>query len=166
MREIFVWEGGGAGCLQMGRVEIGRRRRNRGGEGRQSGHILTFPDGFTDGTSIGEPSVILTEQSTCHRTDLPFQIPRWFRRQFKRRTVHVAVRAVFLNPSVIPSEKITCQNLHVATRLFFTTDTISSVIQSVTTDGNLSSVVTDWITNRIVSVGNFDLKLPINIFHR
>jgi hypothetical protein len=33
---------------------LGRRRRNRGGEGRQSGHILTFPDGFTDGHSVGE----------------------------------------------------------------------------------------------------------------
>jgi len=26
MREIFVWGGGGAGCLQMGRVEI---RKNK-----------------------------------------------------------------------------------------------------------------------------------------
>jgi hypothetical protein len=34
------------------------------------------------------------------------------------------------------------------------------VIQSVTTNGNCPSVVTDWITDRILSVGNFDLKLP------
>ena len=46
MREIFVWGGGGAGCLQMRRVGIGRRRRNRGGEGRKSVHIL--------GNSVGE----------------------------------------------------------------------------------------------------------------
>jgi len=119
MREIFVWGEGGLVVCRWGELGLGRRRRNRGGEDRQSGHILTFPDGFTDGTSIGEPSVILTEQSTCHRTDLPFQIPRLFRRQFKRRTGHVAVRAVFLNPSVIPSEKITCQNLHVSDPPFF-----------------------------------------------
>jgi len=33
---------------------LGRRRRNTGGDGRQSGHILTFSNGFTDGHSIGE----------------------------------------------------------------------------------------------------------------
>jgi hypothetical protein len=49
-----------------------------------------------------------------------------------------------------------------------------SVIQSVTTDGKFSSVVTDWITDgkvfigfyrlnygQKVTVGNFDLKIPI-----
>ena len=43
--------GGGAGCLQMGRVGIRKKGR---GEGRQIGHILTFPDGFTDGHSVDE----------------------------------------------------------------------------------------------------------------
>jgi len=43
--------GGGAGCLQMGRVGIRKKGR---GEGRQIGHILTFPDGFTNGHSVGE----------------------------------------------------------------------------------------------------------------
>jgi len=33
---------------------LGRRRRNRGGEGRWSGHILTFTDGFTDGYFVDE----------------------------------------------------------------------------------------------------------------
>ena len=54
MRKIYFGGGGGAGCLQMGRVGLGRRRRNRGGEGRQSCHILTFSDGFTDGMSVGD----------------------------------------------------------------------------------------------------------------
>jgi hypothetical protein len=54
MREIFVWGGRGVGCLQMGRVGLGRRRRNRGEEGRQRGHILIFSDGFTDEKSVGD----------------------------------------------------------------------------------------------------------------
>jgi len=44
----------GAGCLQMGRVEIRKRMRNKGGEGRQSGHILTFTDSFTVYDSDGK----------------------------------------------------------------------------------------------------------------
>jgi hypothetical protein len=47
-REIFFL--GGADYLQFGRGEMGwGRRRNRGGDGRQSGDILTFTDGITDG---------------------------------------------------------------------------------------------------------------------
>jgi hypothetical protein len=49
---------------------------------------------------------------------------------------------------------------------FFTTETFSSVIQSVKTDGYFPSVVTDWITDGILSVGNFDLKLPTENFRR
>jgi hypothetical protein len=49
---------------------------------------------------------------------------------------------------------------------FFTTETSPSIIQSVKTDGNFSSVVTDWITDGILSVGNFDLKVPTKNFHR
>jgi hypothetical protein len=52
MREIFVW--GGLVVCRWGELGLGRRRRNRGGEGRQSGHILTFPDSFTDGHSVSE----------------------------------------------------------------------------------------------------------------
>jgi hypothetical protein len=50
---LFGGEGGLVVC-RWGELGLGRRRRNRGGEGRQSGHILTFPDGFTDGHSVGE----------------------------------------------------------------------------------------------------------------
>jgi hypothetical protein len=39
---------------RWGELGLGRRRRNRGGVGRQSCHILTFSDGFTDGNSVGE----------------------------------------------------------------------------------------------------------------
>jgi len=54
MREIFVWEEGGLVVCRWGELGLGRRRRNRGGKGRWSGHILTFTDGFTDGYSVGE----------------------------------------------------------------------------------------------------------------
>jgi len=54
MREIFVWGGGGLVVCRWGELGLGRRRRNRGEEGRQRGHILTFPDGFTDGLFISE----------------------------------------------------------------------------------------------------------------
>ena len=77
MREIFVWGGGGLVVCRWGELGLGRRRRNRGGEGRQSGHILTFSDGLIDGIRPSvTPSAILTEKSTRHRTDLPFQIPQ------------------------------------------------------------------------------------------
>ena len=39
----------------------GRRKRNRGGEGRYSGHRLSFVDGFTDRILASmSPSAILT----------------------------------------------------------------------------------------------------------
>jgi hypothetical protein len=53
MREFFLG-GGGLVVCKWGELGLGRRRRNRGGEGRQSCHILTFSDGFTDGNSIGD----------------------------------------------------------------------------------------------------------------
>jgi len=94
-----VGGGGGLVVCRWGELGLGRRRRNRGGEGRQRGHILTFSDGFTDGKSVGDsigysdgkidtslygsaisnPSVILLAfqvvNRSRHRTDLPFQIP-------------------------------------------------------------------------------------------
>jgi len=38
MRGIFVWGGGGGGLVvyKWGELRLERRRRNRGGEGRQS----------------------------------------------------------------------------------------------------------------------------------
>ena len=65
--------------------EIGEERVN---------NILTFVDGFTDGTIL---SVILSARLMInrarHRTELPFWIPRWFRRQFHRWIGHVTVRS-------------------------------------------------------------------------
>jgi len=70
-RDFFL---GGAGCLQFGRGELGweRKRRNRGGEGQQSGDILTFPDGITDGLILSViPSAILTVNWSRHCTEIP-----------------------------------------------------------------------------------------------
>jgi len=50
---LFEGEGGLVVC-RWGELGLGRRRRNRGGEGRWSGHILTFTNGFPDGLSVGE----------------------------------------------------------------------------------------------------------------
>jgi len=57
--DFFLGGGGGGGGLvvcRWGELGLGRRRRNRGGEGQQSWHvhILTFSDGFTDGHSVGD----------------------------------------------------------------------------------------------------------------
>jgi hypothetical protein len=54
MREIFVWGEGGLVVCRWGELGLERRRRNRGGEGRHRGHILTFTDGFTNGHSVGD----------------------------------------------------------------------------------------------------------------
>jgi hypothetical protein len=50
---LFGGEGGLVVC-RWGELGLGRRRRNRGGEGRQRGHILTFSNGFTDRKAIGD----------------------------------------------------------------------------------------------------------------
>jgi hypothetical protein len=49
MREIFVWRGRGLVVCRWGELRIGRRKTNRGGEGRRRGHILTFADGLING---------------------------------------------------------------------------------------------------------------------
>jgi hypothetical protein len=47
---------GGRGLVvcRWGELGLGRRRRNRRGDGRQRGHILTFSDGFTDRKAVGD----------------------------------------------------------------------------------------------------------------
>jgi len=114
----FLFGGGEGGLVvcRLGELGLGRRRRNRGGESRQRGHILTFSDGFTDEISIGDsagysdekidtspyksailnpsviPSAFQAVNRSRHRTDLPFRISRWFRWHFKWRTGQVTVR--------------------------------------------------------------------------
>jgi hypothetical protein len=61
------------GWLQFGRGEVGRgrRRRNRGRECRQSGYILAFTDGITDGTFPSvKLSVIPPVNVPCHYTEI------------------------------------------------------------------------------------------------
>ena len=54
MRGIFVWGERGLVVCRWGELGLGRRGRNKGGEGRQRGHILTFSDGVTDGFFVGD----------------------------------------------------------------------------------------------------------------
>jgi hypothetical protein len=42
MREIFVWWGGGAGCLQMGRVEIRKKKEKYGRRGSVEWTYINF----------------------------------------------------------------------------------------------------------------------------
>jgi len=50
-----LFEGaGGLVVCRWGELGLGRRRRNRGGQGRQREHLLTFSDGFTNGNSVGD----------------------------------------------------------------------------------------------------------------
>jgi hypothetical protein len=126
-----------------------RRRWNRGGEGRQSGHILTFTDGFTDGIiSSVIPSAILTVNRTRHRTKLLFWIPRWFRRWLCRWIGHVTVRSCRFESLGDSVGKNHPQNPpRQRTTFFFLILNISSIIPSVYTDRMFPSVYTDRITD-------------------
>ena len=160
----FCLGGRGAGCLQMGRVGIRKKKEKSGRRGSVDWTYINFSRRF-------------------HRRTLR----RWSRRWFWRNNRHVTVQICHFksvgdsvgninggrctsclfesigdpvwknNPPKPPRQRPT---------FFLTTKTFPSVIQSVTTDGKFSSVVTDWITDGILSVGNFDLKLPTKIFRR
>jgi len=82
-KQFFFW-GGGLVVCSRGELGWGRRRRNKGGESRQSGHIFCDSIGYSDGkqgTSLyGNfglnfsiiPSAFQTVNRSRHRTDLPF----------------------------------------------------------------------------------------------
>jgi hypothetical protein len=97
-----------------------RRRRNRGGEGPHSWHILTFTDGFTDRIiPFVIPSAILTINRARHCTEIPVWISRWFRWHFNRWIGHVNVRSCRFESLGDSVGKITCKNLHVSKPPFF-----------------------------------------------
>jgi hypothetical protein len=76
----------------------GRRRRNRGGDSRQSCDILTFADGIIDGLMMSVvPSAILTVIWSHHYTEIPVWIPRWFRRWNRPQKLPRQRTASFLN---------------------------------------------------------------------
>ena len=138
--DFFFGGGWGGGCVQFGREELGwgrRRRRNRGGEGQQSGGILTFFEGITDGLILSViPSAILMENWSRHCTEIRVWIPRWFNRENR--------------PQKVPRQRTA----------FFKILNIPFVITLVYTDRSIPSVYTNWITDRIVSVGNYHCNKP------
>ena len=163
----FCLEGGGLVVCRWEELGLGRRRRNRGEEGRERGYILTFADRFTNRII---PSVILSAipmvNRACHCTEISDWIPRWFHRHFKWWISHVNVRSCRFeslgdsvgknHPQKPPRQRTT----------FFLILNILSVISSVTTDRMCPSVYTSGITDGKNSVGNGDLKLPIEVFRR
>jgi hypothetical protein len=103
------------GLVDCSRGELGwgRRRRNRRGEGRQIGHILTFTNRLTDRIIPSvSPSAILTVNRARHCTELLVWIPRWFRRHFKWWIGHVTVRSCRFESLGDSISKITRKNLH------------------------------------------------------
>jgi len=128
---------GGGGCLQFRRGELGwgRRRRNRRGECRQSGHILTFTDGITDRILLSEiPSAILTVNQSRHCTEIPIWIPWLFCWQFWRWIGHITIRSSRFESLGDFVGKIARKNFHVSEPPFFLILNIPSVILSVYTD--------------------------------
>jgi len=58
---------------RRGELEWGRRRRNMGGKGRQSGYILALTDGNTNELIMSAiPSVSLMVNWSRHCTEIPF----------------------------------------------------------------------------------------------
>jgi len=70
-RGIFLG-GGWLFAIWEGRVGMGRRKRNRGGESRQSVDILAFTDGITDGHVLSVYlSLILMVNGPRHCMEIP-----------------------------------------------------------------------------------------------
>jgi hypothetical protein len=108
--------------LQFRRGELGwgRRRRNRRGECRQSGHILTFTDGITDRILLSEiPSAILTVNQSRHCTEIPIWIPWLFCWQFWRWIGHITIRSSRFESLGDFVGKITRKKFHVSEPPFF-----------------------------------------------
>jgi hypothetical protein len=64
--------GGVVGCSLRGGGGMGKKKENRGRECQQSGYILTFTDGITDGKFLSVyPSVISPVNVPCHCTEIP-----------------------------------------------------------------------------------------------
>ena len=141
---FLFWGEGGLVICRWGGLGLGRRRRNGGGECRQSGHIFTFADGLTDSfilsvNTSAKPSVILTgNRHVTARTSYsnPLMIPSVFltvHRSCHRYGSGISNPSVLLTvnrshhaydspvciSSVIPSEKSPAKTFAPPTRPFF-----------------------------------------------
>jgi hypothetical protein len=113
------------------------------------------------------PPTILTVNRTRHRTELPFWIPRWFRRHFHRWTDLITVRSwCFESLGDSVGKKIPIITSTSANCPLFLILNILLVSPSVNTDGCFPSVCDDDITDRLNAVGNGDLKWPTELFRR
>jgi len=166
-RERFFFGGGGLVVCSRGELGWGRRRRNRGGEGRQSGHILTFADGLTDKIipSVSSSAILMINRAR-HYMEISVWIPRWFHWHFKWWIGHVTVQSCHFESLSDSVGKITRKNLHVSEPSFFLILNIQSIIPSVNTDRMCPSVYTGGMTDGKNFIGNCDLKLPAEVFLR
>ena len=189
-RFLFGGEGGLVIC-RWGDIGLGIRRRNGGGECRQSGHIFTFPDGITDritssvNTSV-TPSVILTVNRhvtarTCFSN--PSVIPSVFLTVHRschsygsgisnpsvlltvNRSDHTYGSPV-LNPSVILLEKSPAKTSTLATRPFFINSELS--VRNLVNNYRRNTTISNYRPNygRKYSVGDSDRIIPTKIFRR
>jgi hypothetical protein len=152
--DLLCWEegdfffGGGVACLQLRRVEMGKKKEKY----RRRGSVER---GYINFCRRLHQSAHLTVNRACHRTRLPFWTPSDSVGICIGESITSPYGADVLNPLVIPSVKNTRNNLHVSEPPFFYILNIPSIILSVATDG---------ITDGLNSVGNGDLKLPTELF--
>ena len=95
--DLLCWEKGdcfggegGAGCLQLGRVEMRKKKEKYGRIGSSERGYINF---YRRTIPSVIPSATLTANRACHRTEMSFWIPRWFHRHFHRWIGHVTIRS-------------------------------------------------------------------------
>ena len=138
-REICFW---GAGCLQQGKVGMGKKKEKQGRRGSAKWSYINFCRwNHRRTTSVGDSVGHSDGESVTSLYGDPG-----------------------LNPSVILLVKSPAKTSTSAHRPFFKILNIPSVIPLVYTDQISSPVYTDEITDGKYSVGKYDRKLPTEVF--
>ena len=166
MREIFLWGGGGAGYLQMGRVRIRKKKEKWGRRGSVERPFINFFRWIHRRNKlIGDFVSYSDGKIDTSPHDTAFQIPRWFHRYCWRWTGHVTRTDLpFSNPSVIRSVFFTVnQSRHP----YGSPISNPLVILSEKSPAKTSTSTTrPFFLNSELFVCIFDLKLPTEIFRR